>query len=164
MGDVWDPSLCATLYQTVPAEQMKQIAQQQTRLRSRKKENKLIFLQQPICDESLFLYFRIVLTWKAAFGRTALMTQFCGVARLGNQVKLSKFKLFFKTSGSEKRKIFTNSLFCIILEPRERRISRSLIFIVHNCNALYHEKNKEMKTNAIMREIKRCQESQRTFT
>ena len=44
MGDVWDPSLCATLYQTVPAEQMKQIAQQQTRLRSRKEENKLIFL------------------------------------------------------------------------------------------------------------------------
>ena len=43
MGDVWDPSLCATLYQTVPAEQMKQIAQQQTRLRSRKEENKLIF-------------------------------------------------------------------------------------------------------------------------
>ena len=43
MGDVWDPSLCATLYQTVPAEQMKQIAQQQTRLRSRKKENELIF-------------------------------------------------------------------------------------------------------------------------
>ena len=92
MGDVWDPSLCATLYQTVPAEQMKQIAQQQTRLRSRKEENKLIFLY----DESLFLFFRIVRTWKAAFGRTALMTQFCGVARLENQVKLSKFKLFLK--------------------------------------------------------------------
>ena len=96
MGDVWDPSLCATLYQTVPAEQMKQIAQQQTRLRSRKEENKLIFLQQPFCDESLFLFFRIVMTWKAAFGRTALMTQFSGVARLENQVKFSKFKLFWK--------------------------------------------------------------------
>ena len=111
MGNVWGPSLCATLYQTVPAEQMKQIAQQQTRLRSRKKENKLIFLQQPICDESLFPFFRIVRTWKAAFGRTALMTQFCGVARLENQVKLSKFKLFLKqVKVRVKRKVKSSQL------------------------------------------------------